>query len=442
MKDTVRVGVLSFHESKESKAILNAVDALDHEPRWLREENVIVRFRGGSVALEPDVDVIANRLLLSTADQPAELVGIANAIAHLRPVLNDPNTAALASHKIATATALTDAGVPIPDTALALGGSTIDRIRREFGDEFVYKTAIGTHGGGAWKLGHGETITGKVGNRRAFLQEFVRRSEGPLRDLRVYIVGDEIVGAMYRYAVGEDWRTNVALGGRVEGATDHISDEAKSIAHRAVSAVGLDYAGVDLVEGDDGWYVLEVNPTAGFRGLYQATGRSPAPYIAKLAIERGGGTVDRDRVRTLASVLDDSPPRGAPRPESVETEAVVIGLTERVVVSGTTDTRTIIGRADSGANRTSIDLQLAADVGAGPIHTVESADRSGNRREQSRPVVDVVIGLGGTQSTVAASIENHDRMDYPIVLGRDVLRNYQIDVDRRVEERTQDWIEE
>ncbi|TKX82906.1 30S ribosomal protein S6--L-glutamate ligase, partial [Halorubrum sp. SS5] len=92
---------------------------------------------------------------------------------------------------------------------------------------------------------------------------------------------DEIVGSMYRYAPEGDWRTNVALGGAVEDATDDMPEEAADTALYAAEVMGLDYAGVDLVEGYDGWYVLEVNPTAGFKGLFEATGTSPAPYIAK-----------------------------------------------------------------------------------------------------------------------------------------------------------------
>jgi len=68
---TVRVGVLSLHNSKETKAILNAVEDLGHEPVWLRRENTTVTIEDSEVTVEPDVDVVANRLLLSTTSEPA-----------------------------------------------------------------------------------------------------------------------------------------------------------------------------------------------------------------------------------------------------------------------------------------------------------------------------------------------------------------------------------
>jgi len=59
----VRVGVLSFHNSKETKAILNAVHALGHEPVWLREENARSWIEAGNLRFDPDVEVVSNRLL-------------------------------------------------------------------------------------------------------------------------------------------------------------------------------------------------------------------------------------------------------------------------------------------------------------------------------------------------------------------------------------------
>ncbi|WP_327052688.1 ATP-grasp domain-containing protein [Halomicrococcus gelatinilyticus] len=440
---TVQVGVLSLHNSKETKAILNAVEDLGHEPRWLRNENTAVHIEDDEIALEPNVDVVANRLLLSNTEQPSEALGLANVYDSLRPVLNRPCTVMTAIHKFSTATALSNAGIPVPDALLALDAGRLNDGRAEFGDEAVYKTAIGTHGGGTWKVGRDELVNPRVGDRQAFLQDLIERDDQRHRDLRVYVVGDRIVGAMNRYAPENDWRTNVALGGDVEDVTDTMPDEVAETARRAADVVGLDYAGVDLIEGHDGWYVLEVNPTAGFKGLYQATGRSAAPYIAQLAIEEGGGTVDRERVQELAATLDDSVPACKPTRKSPEpTDSIVIGYTEEVLVSGTSGSETVVAKADTGATRSSIDTKLAADIGAGPIKSMTKV-RSGSRKSsKSRPVVDVVIGVGGNRHTVTASIEDRGHMDYSVLLGRDILENYQVDVRRRVDQDEEDELEE
>jgi hypothetical protein len=53
-----------------------------------------------------------------------------------------------------------------------------------------------------------------------------------------------------------------------------------------------------------------------------------------------------------------------------------------------------------------------------------------------------VVGIGGTQHTVTASVEDRSHMDYPILLGRDILQHYHVDVRRRAEDGTQRPLEE
>lgn len=196
----------------------------------------------------------------------------------------------------------------------------------------------------------------------------------------------------------------------------------------------LDYAGVDLVEGDDEWHVLEVNPTAGFKGLYRATGRSPAPYIARMAIERGGGTVETRRVEELTTALDDSTPSCMPSTARTTTENVpIIGYIEEVVVSGTSCSTTSLAKSDTGATRSSIDTSLAAEIGAGPIKSMARVKSGSVKNGKARPVVDLVIGIGGRQHTVTVSVEDQSHMDYPLLLGRDILQHYQVNVRRRAD---------
>ncbi|KTG08576.1 ATP-dependent carboxylate-amine ligase [Haloprofundus marisrubri] len=447
--ETVRVGVLSLHNSKETKAILNAVEELGHEPVWLRRENTAMNIEDSEVSIEPGVDVIANRLLLSNTEEPAEGLGLATTFNRVRPMLNEPGAVLTAIHKFATAATLADWNIQVPDALLALSNDRLNQGRQKFGDVGVYKTAIGTHGGGTWKVDLTEPVNPKVGNRQAFLQELIERDSDRHRDLRVYVVGEEIVGAMHRYAPEGDWRTNVALGGDVQNATETMPEEAAETALYAAEVIGLDYAGVDLVEGNDGWYVLEVNPTAGFKGLYKATGKSPAPHIAQLAIERAGGDVEDDRVNELSATLDDSRPSCMPRIEPPENEEVpMIGYIEDVVVSGTSGSTQTLAKSDTGATRTSIDTSLAAEIGAGPIKSMTRVKSGSMKRGKARPVVDLVIGIGGNQHTVTASVEDRSHMDYPLLLGRDILEHYRVDVRRRADvdakdddEREEEYLE-
>jgi len=434
MSGDITVGVLSLHASKETKAILNAADEMGYDTAWLRQENTVVRTTGGEMTLEPAADVIANRLLLSNDEHPMEGAGLALTLDRLAPMLNEPKAATTALHKFASAAALAEAGVPVPDAVLALSNERLNEERDRFGDRAVYKTAIGTHGGGTWMVELDDPVNAQVGDRHAFLQEFLDHDQGRHHDLRVYVVGERVVAAMNRYAPEGEWRTNVALGGEVEDMTDRLPDSVREMALDAVAAVGLDYAGVDIVQGTDGYYVLEVNPTAGFRGLFEASGISPAPYIAQLAVERAGGSVPDSEVERLAAALDDSRPAAQPtRPTRTRPENVVVGYIEEVVVSGTRGNKSVLAKSDTGATRTSIDAELAAEIGTGPILDIVKIKSGSLKSGRSRPVVDLVVGLGGTQHTVTASVEDRSHMDYPVLLGRDILKHYQVDVNHRAD---------
>ncbi|WP_176451469.1 RimK/LysX family protein [Halorubrum sp. Eb13] len=430
----VRVGVLSFHNSKETKAILNAVRALGHEPVWLREENTRSWIEAGDLRFDPDVDVVANRLLMTKAAQPLDDVGIATGYTASRPVLNPPAVVVRALHKYGAAATLTAAGIRIPDAYIAFSNRTINEGNRLTSEKAVHKSAIGTNGDRMAVIDAGDVVAPHIARRRAFIQEFIDTGAERPFDVRAYVVGDRVVGAMKRYAPSDEWRTNVAVGGEVEDFTGDLPEEAARFAREAADALDLDYAGVDLLCRDGEWYVLEVNTTAGFKGLFEATGVSPAPYIAALAIERGGGRVDPDRVASLAAVLDDSVPECKPSLDPEPEASTTIGYTERVTVSAGQRAIEVIGKSDTGARRTSIDLDVAAEIGAGPIVDtvrVKSGSRAGR---QKRPLVEIDLKIGNRWRTVTASIENRNHMTYPVLLGRDILDGYHVDVTRRERE--------
>jgi RimK family alpha-L-glutamate ligase len=430
----VRVGVLSFHNSKETKAICNAVRALGHHPVWLREANTRTWMENGALHFDPDVDIVANRLLTTKASRPLDDLGVATSYAAARPVLNAPEHVMRAMHKYGAAATLAAAGLPVPDAYMALAHQTINDEDHPVDGPTVHKPAIGTNGDRMELVDVDEAVAPQIARRRAFLQQFLDTGAERPFDVRVYVVGDHIVGAMKRYAPADEWRTNVALGGDVEGITDDLPADAARLATAATTVLGLDYAGVDLLRRDDTWYVLEVNATAGFKGFFEATGVSPAPYIARLAIERAEGGVEAERVAECATTLDDSVPDCKPSVDSQPERPETVGYTERVAVSGGGAIEHAVAKSDTGARRTSIDTDLAAAIEVGPVvdtTRVKSGTQSGR---QKRPLVDLAVKLGDRWHSTTASIEDRSHMRYPVLLGRDILHGYHVDIDHRVAE--------
>jgi hypothetical protein len=102
-----------------------------------------------------------------------------------------------------------------------------------------------------------------------------------------------------------------------------------------------------------------------------------------------------------------------------------------VLVSGTSGTERVVAKSDTGAARTSIDMRLAAGIGAGPIKSMTKVRSGSVKSGKARPVVDIVVGVGGDRHTVAASLEDRGHVDSQLLLGRDILQHYQVDVRRR-----------
>jgi tetrahydromethanopterin:alpha-L-glutamate ligase len=107
------------------------------------------------------------------------------------------------------------------------------------------------------------------------------------RDVRAFIVGGRAIAAIERRA-RDDWRTNVARGGRAE--VFELPEEWERLAVNAAAVVGADYAGVDLLPSRDGQvFVLEVNGIPGWRALQGATGVDVADAIVD-GLERRVGS--------------------------------------------------------------------------------------------------------------------------------------------------------
>jgi [lysine-biosynthesis-protein LysW]--L-2-aminoadipate ligase len=99
-------------------------------------------------------------------------------------------------------------------------------------------------------------------SRIYYVQEMIDR---PPRDLRCIVVGNQVVTAIYRYSPQDEWRTNVARGGKAELAP--ITGELEDLALKAARAVGGGILGVDMMEDKErGLIVHEVNNTVEFHG--------------------------------------------------------------------------------------------------------------------------------------------------------------------------------
>jgi [lysine-biosynthesis-protein LysW]--L-2-aminoadipate ligase len=179
--------------------------------------------------------------------------------------------------------------IPTPKTSFAFSADGAKNIMNNTGYPVVLKPIVGSWGRGVFPLRNEETANiivevreddGAALSRIYYIQEMVDR---PPRDLRCIVVGDKVVTAIYRYSAENEWRTNVARGGRAERAT--LTNEIEDIVIRAAKAVGGGVLGVDLMEdARRGPLVHEINNTVEFRGAYNVSDVDIADAILEYAV--------------------------------------------------------------------------------------------------------------------------------------------------------------
>jgi ribosomal protein S6--L-glutamate ligase len=103
--------------------------------------------------------------------------------------------------------------------------------------------------------------------KKVLVQEFIEEAEGA--DIRVFVVGNQVVASMKRQARGDDFRSNIHQGG--EGTRIQITQEEEEIALFSAKILNLDVAGVDILRSRRGPLVLEVNPSPGLEGIERST---------------------------------------------------------------------------------------------------------------------------------------------------------------------------
>ena len=188
-------------------------------------------------------------------------------------VINRFEVGQVCGNKLITSIRLAENKIPTPKTQFAFSAeSGLETIKNNTGFPVVLKPIVGSWGRGIYPLRDLETANMIIEMREEddsplsriyYIQELVDR---PSRDIRCIVIGDQVLTAIYRYSSQSEWRTNVALGGKVELAP--ITKEMEDLALRAARAVGGDsILGVDMMEDKNrGLVVHEVNNTVEFRG--------------------------------------------------------------------------------------------------------------------------------------------------------------------------------
>ncbi|MBN2433078.1 MAG: RimK family alpha-L-glutamate ligase [Acidobacteria bacterium] len=189
------------------------------------------------------------------------------------PFINSIAAWQLARNKLSALNRCRQAGLPVPATVVVRQLDQLAAAVRHLGaGPWVVKPAMGSQGrdislvktldelarefAGRWEEDRNEIL---------LLQEFLAAAGGRSWDLRVFVLLGEVLGAMKRISVADDFRANYSLGAIIEPAP--LSDELKQLARQAAAVLDLDMAGVDMMLPQRGPVLIEVNANPGWEGI-------------------------------------------------------------------------------------------------------------------------------------------------------------------------------
>ncbi|MPR32377.1 ATP-grasp domain-containing protein [Salmonirosea aquatica] len=174
----------------------------------------------------------------------------------------------IASNKILTTLRLSQAGIKTPKTVWAKAPVHVDYIIKKMmeGLPVICKTVYGSQGAGVSILETARTANTVLESffKSEINVKLQRYIEGGSKDIRAIVVGEKVVVAMERTANKGDFRANISKGG--SGQKIELSEQDKSICVKSAKALGMEFAGVDLMKDKDGnSYVIEVNGNPGIK---------------------------------------------------------------------------------------------------------------------------------------------------------------------------------
>ena len=194
---------------------------------------------------------------------------------------------------------LSRAGLGMPKTVFTNYGKNVDEILDNAGGApVVIKLLEGTQGLGVVLAENRKAAKSVIEafhglKARIIVQEFIKEAGGA--DIRAFVVGNKVVGAMKRQAAEGEFRSNLHRGG--SSMVVKLSRAENAAALKAAKAMGLGVAGVDMLQSSRGPLILEVNSSPGLEGIEKATNKDIAgsiiQYLEKESTKKG---IQKDRI--------------------------------------------------------------------------------------------------------------------------------------------------
>jgi len=205
--------------------------------------------------------------------------------------VNYRSTLEQCSDKYRTSLVLADAGISTPKCTIVNNEKGLEIAFEKMGKKFpiILKTLTGSKGVGVFVADSWEGLKStlqaiwKIDKHVEIVMQRFIEADG---DLRVHVLGNEVIAAMKRKKVKNDFRSNYSLGGEVE--TVELKDDEKEISIRAAKTVGATWTGVDLMRNktNDKLFVIEINSSPGTEGITKATKKDIVGMVINFLLDK------------------------------------------------------------------------------------------------------------------------------------------------------------
>lgn len=284
----MKIGIISSNRRLYStRRIWEACRKADHDVRFLHPKKCVVGWTGersflsfGDLVIQ-GIDAVIPRIGPSIAYSGLLVLRHFEHQGALTPNSSDAITRS--RDKVACLQHLAFHGLPTPPTVAIDAPDQLETCVDQLGGfPLVVKVTRGTQGVGVIKVGALDQLRATIETlwylgEPIILQRFIAESGG--RDIRLLVVGDEVIATMERSSAPGDFRSNLHRGGT--GRAIEPCDRLNAIAVDAARVMGLGIAGIDVLMTDDGPAILEVNSSPGLEGIESTTGRNLATRIVR-----------------------------------------------------------------------------------------------------------------------------------------------------------------
>ena len=199
--------------------------------------------------------------------------------------INNSKSILIAGDKILTLSELRKAGIAFPESVVAFNSEAAEKAGEILGFPIVDKPPIGSWGRLVTLVRDHQSLRSVIEHRELLQSQLIKTHliqkyiNGGNRDLRILVLGEEVLGGMRRIAALDDWRSNVARGGKVEAIK--LDSELTELSLKTAEVIGGEFIAIDLFEENEGYLVNEVNGVPEFKGFMKATRVNVAEKLAE-----------------------------------------------------------------------------------------------------------------------------------------------------------------